>query len=204
VSDLSAIRARLAEYEPTLASPGERPPSEAAVALVLHQPAGGAPELLFIERAKREGDPWSGHMAFPGGRRHGSDPDMQATAARETHEEVGIELGPPIGQLDDFAGTRNPEVAPLVVAPFVYEMRERPETVPNHEVADTVWIPLPEILDPRSAVEYRVERASFREGFPAIRYDRFTVWGLTYRVLGNFLEILGHRLPLHEGRERGL
>lgn len=171
---------------------------------MLHQPAGGAPELLFIERAKREGDPWSGHMAFPGGRRHGSDPDMQATAARETHEEVGIELGPPIGQLDDFAGTRNPEVAPLVVAPFVYEMRERPETVPNHEVADTVWIPLPEILDPRSAVEYRVERASFREGFPAIRYDRFTVWGLTYRVLGNFLEILGHRLPLHEGRERGL
>ena len=195
MTTLAAIRTELARYRPTTSRPPGRPANEAAVALVLHEPPGSAPELLFIERAKRDSDPWSGHMAFPGGRREPDDADLQVTARRETLEEVGVELGAPIGQLDDFQGTRNPQVRPLVVAPYVYVADERPETRPNHEVNDTVWVPLSWILDPRSAVEVRFEHASTRDRFPAVRYDRFTIWGLTHRVLSNFVEVLGRRLP---------
>ena len=199
MTTLAAIRSELARYRPTTSPLPGRPANEAAVALVLHQPPGGVPELLFIERAKREGDPWSGQMAFPGGRREPHDTDLQMTAWRETLEEVGVELAAPIGQLDDFQGTRNPQVRPLVVAPYVYATEWRPETRPNHEVNDTVWIPLSWILDPRSVVEYRLEHPSYRDSFPALRYDRFTIWGLTYRVLSNFVEVLGQRLPVRAG-----
>src|SRR5262245_41364530 len=91
------IRERLSAHRPALVGEGET--WRAAVALVFCAPPGAEPELLFIERARREGDPWSGHMAFPGGRRDPKDTDLAATAARETHEEVGLGLGAPIARL---------------------------------------------------------------------------------------------------------
>lgn len=51
-------------------------------------------DVLFIKRARNPRDPWSGHMALPGGRREAHDDDLLATAIRETHEETGIELDP--------------------------------------------------------------------------------------------------------------
>ena len=92
---LDEIRARIRAHDATLAEPdGEV--RQAAVALILHEPDGSSPEILFIERAKREGDPWSGQMALPGGRRDTEDRDLQTTAARETFEEVGISLRTPL------------------------------------------------------------------------------------------------------------
>jgi 8-oxo-dGTP pyrophosphatase MutT (NUDIX family) len=190
--DLALIRERIEAHRPTLARPAsDERPLLAAVALVLHEPPGGEPELLFIERARKEGDPWSGQMAFPGGRLDPTDADIAATAAREAFEEVGIRLERPLGRLDDFAGSRNPRVPPLVVSPFVYEVRERPTLVPNVEVQSTVWIPVPWILHPDSGYDYRFERPEFSGTFPAIRYDRYTVWGLTYRILGSLFSVLG-------------
>ena len=89
-------------------------------------------------------------------------------------------------------------VRPLVVAPYVYQVDERPETIANHEVNDTVWVPLSWILHPKSAVEYHFKREDYEDRVPAVQYRGFTIWGLTYRVLGNFLEILGLELPSHE------
>lgn len=189
--DLPLIRTLVEAHSPTLVEKTDAGQMVAAVALVFHQPAGGAPELLFIERAKKEGDPWSGQMAFPGGRRDPRDPDIAATASRETLEEVGVRLDPPIGRLDDFSGSRNPRVGPLVVSPFVYELAERPLLVPNVEVQSTVWIPVPWILHPDSSFDYPFEREGYTGTFPAIRFDRYTVWGLTYRILGNLFAVLG-------------
>jgi 8-oxo-dGTP pyrophosphatase MutT (NUDIX family) len=189
--DLRLIRARVEAHNPTLVEKTDAGQMVAAVALVFHQPAGGAPELLFIERAKKEGDPWSGQMAFPGGRRDPHDPDIAATASREAFEEVGVELDRPIGRLDDFSGSRNPRVGPLVVSPFVYAMHERPRLVPNVEVQSTVWIPVPWILHPDASFDYPIEREGYTGTFPAIRFDRYTVWGLTYRILGSLFAVLG-------------
>lgn len=189
--DLPLIRKRVEAHSPTLVERTDAGQMVAAVALVFHQPKGGAPELLFIERAKKESDPWSGQMAFPGGRRDPRDPDIAATASRETHEEVGVRLDRPIGRLDDFSGSRNPRVGPLVVSPFVYELAERPLLVPNVEVQSTVWIPVPWILHPDSSFDYPFEREGYTGTFPAIRFDRYTVWGLTYRILGSLFAVLG-------------
>lgn len=52
----------------------------------------GDPELLFIKRAARVGDRWTGHVALPGGKRDPEDEDDKATAIRESQEEVGLDL----------------------------------------------------------------------------------------------------------------
>ncbi len=76
------VRKRLSEHDPSLAERRDPLAFEAAVALILHETADTGPEILFIERALREGDPWSGQMAFPGGRRDREDRDLERTAAR--------------------------------------------------------------------------------------------------------------------------
>ncbi len=191
---LELIRKHVSQHDPTLAEPGGEV-AEAAVAVILHEPPGGGPELLFIERAVREGDPWSGQMAFPGGRREASDPHLEYTASRETLEEVGVELGAPIGRLDDFSGSRAARPTAILVAPYVYEVAERPELTPNREVNSTVWVPLAWILSPESAVQYQFQREEYGGTFPAVRYGRYTVWGLTYRILTSFASVLGVQLP---------
>ncbi|HTO09060.1 MAG TPA: CoA pyrophosphatase [Myxococcota bacterium] len=189
--EMAEIRAKLAAHRPVLAPAPAGDHSLAAVALVfLATPSGGA-ELLFIERALKEGDPWSGHMAFPGGRRDRGDPNLAATSMRETREEVGLELGSPIARLDDFANTR---AGSLVVSPFVYQVDARPRLTPNREVQSTVWIPVPWLVHPDAAIDYEITRESTRVVFPAVRYDRFTVWGLTYRILVNLFGVLGREL----------
>jgi hypothetical protein len=136
-------------------------------------------------------------MAFPGGRRELADRDLQETAARETLEEVGVTLAKPIGRLDHQGGdVRLGSVVPRhLVAPFVYELPERPRITINHEVNATVWIPLSWILAPDSWVSYDMDRPGQQLSFPAFRYRDYTVWGLTYRILFGFFALLGREIP---------
>ena len=185
--DLDTIVRRVSAHEPRRHRGWGPRTWEAATALVLH--GRDDPEVLFIERAVRDGDPWSGDMALPGGRRHEEDPDLATTAARETREEVGIPLGTPVGRLDDQGGRTHAGV----VATFVYVVDERPELVPDpREVASTVWIPVSTMLDPAAAATHRWMGVG---RWPAIRYDRFTVWGLTHRTISGFFDVLGLSLP---------
>lgn len=137
-----------------------------------------------MERTERPGDRWSGQMSLPGGRKEPIDPDLDATARRETLEEVGVPLGGPIARLDDLMG----RTGSAVVATYVYEVEQRPPIVPDPvEVASTVWIPVSHLLDADAVIDYRYMGMG---PFPGVLFDRYTVWGLTLRTLQNFFTAL--------------
>jgi 8-oxo-dGTP pyrophosphatase MutT (NUDIX family) len=196
MASLAKIRRALAVHE-AIKRPveGRR---RAAVAMVLRQP-GDRPELLFIERAQREGDPWSGHMAFPGGRVGSGDPSARRAAERETLEEVGLRLDEAerIGRLDDMEGHRVAGVPALVISAFVYHVPEPRPLAPNHEVRAAFWFPVADLLDPERHVDYRERRLDgwLLPGILVGEPERHVVWGLTYRFLESFFEILGTPLP---------
>jgi 8-oxo-dGTP pyrophosphatase MutT (NUDIX family) len=187
LSDLDRLRLAFALPSALLGPP---PEGRAAVAAVFRKGDAGA-ELLFIERARRASDPWSGHMALPGGRVDPGDADTQATAERETHEEVGLDLRPAerLGQLDDLHGG----IRRITVSAHGYWLDGgRPALQPNHEVAETLWIPLGELTDPRRVVAYRPPRNP-AQVFPGVELDGGqVVWGLTLRMLQDLFRRLGH------------
>ena len=193
---LPHIRRALADHEPTtVADEGRR---RAAVALVLRERDGGL-EVLFIERARREGDPWSGHMAFPGGRIEPADADARQAAERETLEEVGVDLegAERLGRLDDLHGHHVSGVPQLVISAFVYHVPAPPSLETNHEVREAIWFPLTGLLEPGRQVDYRMGSRGMQPlpGIVVGDPDRHVVWGLTYRFLEVFFQVVGRPLP---------
>jgi 8-oxo-dGTP pyrophosphatase MutT (NUDIX family) len=198
--DVEQVRRALSARPPELVGDPARP--RAAVALVLRGGRRGragaeGPEILFIERARHPLDPWSGHMAFPGGRVDAGDASPRAAAERETLEEVGLSLAraAQLGRLDDLEGRHAGRRLPLVISAYVYHVaRGNGPLAINHEVEEAFWVPLRQLVDPRHHVEYPTPWA----GYPGIRvghHERHVVWGLTYRFLEIFLARLGHPLP---------
>jgi 8-oxo-dGTP pyrophosphatase MutT (NUDIX family) len=193
VLSIDAIRSAFARHEPKAVDDPARP--RAAVALVLRDAADG-PDVLLIERAKHPEDPWSGHMAFPGGRVDPGDRHPRAAAERETLEEVGLSLtgAERLGRLDDLEGRHAGRPLPLVISAWIYHVPEPGPLVPNYEVAEALWVPVTRLIDPASHVEYPTPIG----GYPGILVgepDRHIVWGLTYRFLEIFLERVGNPLP---------
>ena len=200
---IEALRASVERHDAQLEPRSRGVSWEAAVAVILcDSPGEAGPELLFMERASRNDDPWSGQMAFPGGRRDAGDRDLEVTAARETLEEVGVPLPAAIGRLDELTNNRQAQrvggVGRIVVAPYVYHLRERPLVRPNYEVASAMWIPLEWILHADSAATYELEHGDYKATFPALVYERYKVWGLTYRILEGLVELVGHQLPARQ------
>lgn len=184
------IIATLAGHAPSRL-PDEALDARAAVTLVLRPPAVGAAELLFVRRAVVERDPWSGHMALPGGRRDPSDADLVETALRELEEETTLRLEPSdvLGRLDEIA-PGNPALPAIGITPFVAWHRTGTSVRSSAEVSDHVWIPVPALLDDghRSVLELR-HRGQLRE-FPTIEFRGYTIWGITYRIVMDFLSLM--------------
>jgi 8-oxo-dGTP pyrophosphatase MutT (NUDIX family) len=155
----------------------------AAVAVIL---APDPDALLLIRRAERAGDPWSGHMALPGGRQAPDDPDLFTTAVRETAEAVGLVLvrGDLIGTLDDVV-PRTPVLPPIAVRPHVFALGRRPRLSLNPEVAAARWVPLDVLLHPEMYGSVEVEIRGESREFPAYRVDDAIVWGMTERILSS-------------------
>ncbi len=197
MASISDIRVALDTHEPECRVVGDK--RQASVALVLRD-HGRGPEVLFIERAHRVGDPWSGHMAFPGGRVDATDSGAQHAAERETMEEVGLSLAAAevLGRLDDLEG--HAAAAPgMVISAFVYSLTigHAQELEPNHEVEEAFWFPVSDLLDDQRHVDHshtRVEGVTF-PGILVGEPERHVVWGLTYRFLEIFLELIGTALP---------
>jgi len=195
---LRAIGERLAAHRPDV-EPSERAARRAAVAVILRQaPRAGPVEALFIQRAEHPLDPWSGHMAFPGGHQDQADEGLEAVAIRETREEVGLALSPAmlLGRLDDVAGGRLAAWG-LSVSPFVFACPERVAPLRlSGEVADAVWVSMDYLADPANIRPYRAPRDPEGRLFPSLPYlGRYTIWGMTYRMVAGFLNLFGVRHP---------
>jgi 8-oxo-dGTP pyrophosphatase MutT (NUDIX family) len=196
--DLDAIRAALARRPPRRhEGPAKR---WAAVAAVLRPGPRGA-EVLLIRRAERPGDPWSGHMAFPGGHREPHDEDLIATARRETREEVGLDLskGALIGGLDERAALARGEPTGMVIAPYVFALERSRPIVVNPEVVGWSWAPLGALRRGEHSVTKEIEHRGQRRRFPGYAVDAGVVWGLTHRMLQSLFDVLdASALPFDE------
>ncbi|ORX70909.1 hypothetical protein DL89DRAFT_267010 [Linderina pennispora] len=110
-------------------------------------------QVLYIQRAAYPGDPWSGHIGFPGGKREDSDRDDKMTAVRETQEELGLDIGGEgfeyLGELDTCHAYMwfNLQTM-MVVVPHVFlqVVGRTPELRVSAEVASAHWIDLGQLL----------------------------------------------------------
>lgn len=164
--------------------------AKAAVALILREGAAGI-EILFIRRAEHPQDPWSGQMAFPGGRAEPGEIDLKATAIRETAEEIGIDLqgvAECLGEIDEVRAMARLRPASLTITPFVFRLRGDAKPAPGSEVRSVHWIPLDDLLaaERRSVMDYVHQGATLQ--FPCLRVEDLVIWGLTYRMFMSFQE----------------
>lgn len=175
-------------------------PSQAAVAMILNEGARGL-EVCFIRRAERVGDPWSGQVAFPGGRASAADPDAFAVAERETWEEIGMTLKPEhrVGALPMRNVERNVKRQGLTLWPFVYyvgaEQRASATARLPLEVASVFWVPIGHLFDHQHVTELEYPMGVTASTFPGIQFGEHVIWGLTLRVLASFAEVMQRQLP---------
>jgi 8-oxo-dGTP pyrophosphatase MutT (NUDIX family) len=192
--DAKNLRKIFAKHPARLIDEGQK--RRAAVAAILHQRDSDT-EILFIERAHRIGDPWSGDLGFPGGRCEPLDRSPRHTAERETLEEIGIDLTRHeyLGQLDDISGAH----APIIVSCFVYMTSQRPAPSINHEVTTTFWVSLDDLCDDRRHGEFPVRFREIDLVRPAIELPLIrgpVLWGITYRLVISLLNRLGCAPPI--------
>lgn len=188
---VDSFRAALEAYRPELLSESEGQ-TRAAVAAILRPGETGA-EILFIHRAEDPRDPWSGHMAFPGGKVDSKDADALAAAKRETLEEIGVELdafAERLGRLSDVAAIGRGRPINMVITPFVFAAASVPSLTPNHEVAAVVWVPASFLADPSNRETMEYQRAGLSVELPCYRYRDHLIWGLTLGMVDELLSLV--------------
>ena len=181
--DTEDFRRRLGAWRAP-APPTEEAP--AAVASIVRDGPSGA-ELLFIERAERAGDPWSGHVAFPGGKREPGDGSLLQTAIRETEEEVGVRLGSAtlVGRLEDVVA----RTSGYRVAQFVFTFAAPDVTLlTSAEVAATLWVPLERLARREGAGTIPFVRHGETVELSCLRIGARVLWGITYRMVMQMID----------------
>lgn len=166
----------------------------AAVMMILGESPDGL-SMLFIKRPESDVDAFSGHMAFPGGKMKVGDESKLATAIRETHEEIGVDLyacGRVIGELDDI-NPNSPRANNYIVTPYLSVLREEVLIVPNlYEVEAALWIPVKHLTDGKNfAVRLRERNGELVEDY-VYSFGKYIIWGMTGRILHGFFSISSH------------
>ena len=187
---LDVARLKLRHYQP-VEIPFESGMIAAAVAVILHD-GDDSLETLFIHRAVRVGDTWSGQIAFPGGRREPTDPDLLTTSIRETLEEIGVDLSGAerLGVLDDLH-PRTPVLPPVVVRPFVFALTSRPTIILSPEVQDAFWVSFRALQAPGTRSEMIVDHPGIpRRVLPAYALGNRVIWGMSERILTPLISLV--------------
>ncbi|MDA4114481.1 MAG: CoA pyrophosphatase [Thaumarchaeota archaeon] len=187
------------ELEPRVASvaeglrkdePIKRVERETAAVAVIFGP--GEEGLLLIKRADRQGDPWSGDIAFPGGRVEAEDTSFSAAAVREAREEVGVDLAANarfLGYMAPFQARRRG----IWVVPSVFLITGAVAVERNSEVSSYMWVPIREILAHENRSTYSIELGDDKRSFPSFNLQGYVVWGLTERILSSLVESMTGR-----------
>lgn len=176
----------------------------AAVAVIMRLAQDDDVELLMIKRAAYAGDPWSGHVALPGGRREPDDISLQHTAMRETLEETAVDLGSEgqlLGTLDE-VHPRTPRLPPLIIRPFVFVAPADVTIVTSNEVAEAFWVPLGMLAHPSATGEVTFTDRGIERTERSFRLGQHVIWGLTERILRQFITYVSdasddHGAPRH-------
>lgn len=177
----------------------------AAVNLLFDSNNIASASVLMIQRAKHERDPWSGQMAFPGGRQEKTDKSTLETAKRETFEEVGFDIDSSVdssggaqllGRLSDINVKQRSIKINLIVTPYIFGVEERPKLAANYEVADLVWIPLSDFADFSKRKQHKFRYGSLTFNLPCYHFggDQL-VWGLSLAMIDELLARMGCVVP---------
>ncbi len=169
-------------------------PYRAAVAALLRFEDGANPEVLLMRRAEADNDRWSGQVCFPGGKAEPEDVDLRATAIRETQEELGFGLGACsrfLGPMDALQAIARGRVLSTSISPFVYLQITAPEIHLGPEAAHSFWLPLNRAAggDFDGTFDYVAGKTTIP--FPCWRFEGEVIWGLTFKMLGTLIELVG-------------
>ena len=166
----------------------------AVTAVLSDRPELGGLSVLLMRRTVREGDPWSGHMSFPGGRWDSTDRHVYDTAVRELAEETGLDIlthGHYLGRLSDIQA-RPPSLRrrPLVVTPFVFQLHTLPSwQLDPREAEEILWVPLPFLRDPANRETMQWQRGRLHLTLPCYHYQGRRIWGLTLKMLDELVAV---------------
>jgi 8-oxo-dGTP pyrophosphatase MutT (NUDIX family) len=203
--ELEGITRSLATHAPRAESLAKA--RRAAVAVVLREQSGKfpEPEVLVIERASHASDPWSGQMAFPGGKIDPGDASARHAAERESREELSLSLADDeyAGQLDDVLGINSGVRPGVVLSPFVYVLERDTPMAPNHEVAQVFWVPLNTFYRPEFALSMQHPREPdlHVSGVRVGSGENHVMWGLSYRIIQSMFSLAG--VPIRDWRLPG-
>lgn len=167
----------------------EKTVKHAAVSLILCRSEKS--QLLMIQRAERTDDPWSGQMAFPGGREEDADENLLATAQRETFEEIGVDLSRHtecLGGLPPIQARQGGQLLSFSIAPFVFLLKDfsgftEDVKLDPLEVANLHWISLQHLSDQSNRVDFLYRTTPEKIYLPSIRFEEHKIWGLSYMML---------------------
>ena len=166
----------------------DRDQAHAAVSIILASGQEGE-SVLLIRRATHPGDPWSGHLAFPGGKIDPDDLSPLDAAIRETKEECGIQLSEkdcversPLAEAGHYSGRV------LRVLPFAFYLEKQPPLNPDPtEVESAFWLPLSKFMDFAEHHSHCFHPVLKTKKFSHVHIGGTRLWGFTYEQLGSYL-----------------
>ncbi len=184
---IEQIRKQLATYKPINLPPANC--KQAAVTMLLREMGNGA-EILLIRRAEHDLDPWSGDLGFPGGRIEITDTSPRGAAEREAWEEVGLQLKNDnyLGQTDDLTGA----YLAVHISCFIYTIKPDQTFTLNDEIVDYFWLPISTLLEPARSQQQTFYYRGKNRTHPIIELTEWSprpLWGITYRIISNFLTL---------------